>query len=176
MKFSTDLIYRLSQGARSAELDGSEASLDVPPQVSPVLTLIGPQGRLTGFATDDIQRESFFHHAGLANLASELQEVSRIVTFGAGLWRVRVGLSSLSNFTQPSDGTSAGIQVLLNDPANNAKRLFQHYAVNGVPQQSLEVFDWLFVEDGFFLQLLILATGVAQTVEAEGRVSGSRLL
>lgn len=178
MKLPSTLISRLaSTTLEGAELQSGELELIIPAVVQPIIELPLPVRKFTGFSATTNNSDSFMNNILQGQPASTAQKTTNVGQFKRGLWRLRFTVSMLATFTQTSDGTvNAFCQIGLVDDAGVNLNLVSLFAVNAVPQNIfIDTGEIEFPADGWFLQSVLLATGVGQTLVSEVNLYAARL-
>lgn len=175
MRFSSDLLAQLAASIGTAELDFFDQELRIANQLVAIARVPKFQPLLSGLSATVAFRTSFNITSQLGQVASQGAVQATVCTLGRGLWRVSASLHHLANFSQASDGSIAEGALRLLDPNLAANILLRSYA-SATPQHQRGVWDWLFLEDSWSLQIQVGATGVGQTQEIRACVTGSRFL
>lgn len=163
MKFSSPLIYNLARASPSPSVDPSDAELDVPALLVPVITIPREFPRLAGFVDTTPQRQSFMASDSAARAASEPAATVTLATFGRGLWGVELNASLLADFSQvPASAFNNRVELV--DPAGTAVILLGLYQQTNVPQYRKGRYVFLFTEDSWRIDIVVAATGVGQTI------------
>lgn len=174
MRLASPLLFDLARAVEVQGIGAGERTLDIPPGVLPVAVIPLAQLDTLLFNVLDVQRSSFFQHAGVIR-TNQAESIVGVATFGQGLWRMDLEVWYASNF-DAFTAAGNGFTVYLGASATSLRHLLRGEPKVGDVQHLRLGFAALLPDDGWVMQLGHFTTGVGQTGHVKLSLWASKLL